>query len=205
MSLLDVSAATVSLAGIPIPKWMDGHDMLSDNFKREIIIAARDRLGSTQDRVRCVRTSRFKYIRNFHPERPYSQHSGYKRLQYPGQTVAEVLHRRNELSPATAHFWSERRPAEELYDLSADPEELRNLATSERHQNELVSLRTILDAWLEESGDQGGVVEQNVAPTIRSSENWYRQRMRKRGLDPEVSPTDYLEWWEAQLLPTATK
>ncbi len=85
VSLVDVSAATLGLAGVQLPAWMHGRDMLADNFAgREMVFAARDRAGSTLDRVRCVRTDRFKYIRNFHPDRPYSQHSGYKVLQYPG-------------------------------------------------------------------------------------------------------------------------
>lgn len=46
VSLIDVSAATLSLAGVEVPAWMHGRDMLAEEFTgREMIFAARDRCG----------------------------------------------------------------------------------------------------------------------------------------------------------------
>lgn len=45
------------------------------------------------------------------------------------------------------------RPAEELYDLTSDPDELHNLATDPRQVTCLASLRTDLDAWMQQQGD----------------------------------------------------
>ena len=195
-----MSAATLALAGVDVPEWMDGRDMLAESFKgRDIVFAARDRLGSTLDRVRSARTERYKYIRNFHPDRPYSQHSGYKVLQYPGITAARVLHRRGTLTGSPAIFWSEKRPAEELYDLQADPEELNNLAENPPHVQTLIRLRNELDAWIKRTHDQGRFAEADEPAAVDSSNRWFRGRMKKRGLSPNVDAKTYLRWWEQEL------
>jgi arylsulfatase A-like enzyme len=48
-----------------------------------------------------------------------------------------------------------RRPAEELYDLRADPHELKNHAADPAHAETLRKLRAELDAWMKEQGDPG--------------------------------------------------
>lgn len=200
VSLIDVSAATLGLAGVELPTWMHGQDMLAENFDgRKMIFAARDRCGSTLDRVRCVRTKNYKYIRNFHPARPYSQHSGYKVLQYPGITVANVLHLRDELTTASETFWAKKRPAEELYDLTVDPEELDNLADDAAHSEKLQELRTALADWIERTDDQGRIPETDEQAAVDSSSSWYRGRMKKRGLSADVDPVTYLHWWQQEL------
>jgi uncharacterized sulfatase len=200
VSLIDVSAATVALAGVDIPAWMDGVDMLAVDFDgRDVVYAARDRLGGTLDRVRSARTERFKYIRNFHPDRPYSQLSGYKVLQYPGLTAARVLHDRGQLSGAPAIFWAERRPVEELYDVINDPDEVRNLALDPKHAETLGELRRNLDKWIQQTDDKGQYAEADVTATAAASELWYRNTMKKRGFEPDFDPIAYLKWWEEQL------
>ncbi|QDT95399.1 sulfatase family protein [Gimesia aquarii] len=200
VSLIDVSAATLCLANIPIPAWMHGRDMLAENFRgREMVFAARDRCGSTLDRVRCVRTKHFKYIRNYHPDRPYSQHSGYKTLQYPGVTVARVLHLHNELTGAPAIFWAEKRPAEELYHLTTDSEELSNLAHDSAYTKTLQKLSSELDQWVQRTDDKGRFSERDESAAVNASNRWYQGRMKKRGFMSEADPEVYLKWWKNEL------
>ena len=45
------------------------------------------------------------------------------------------------------------RPAEELYDLDADPNEVTNLAGDARHAGTLKGFRADLRAWQEETKD----------------------------------------------------
>ena len=45
------------------------------------------------------------------------------------------------------------RPAEELYDLSADPHQLNNLASDQRRSSVLSRLRNSLDRWTKETAD----------------------------------------------------
>jgi hypothetical protein len=50
-------------------------------------------------------------------------------------------------------------PAEELYDLKADPHEIRNLAGLPEHQKPLQRLRRVLEKWIKDSDDQGRELE----------------------------------------------
>ena len=52
-------------------------------------------------------------------------------------------------------------PAEELYDLKADPHEIKNLADSKdpAHAAKLKELRGLLEKWIEDTNDQGKTLE----------------------------------------------
>ncbi len=144
-SAIDISASSLAWAGIAIPPKMEGRPLLSaGGKKREFIVAARDRCDETADRIRCVRTKRYKYIRNFHPERPYTQQNRYKERQYPVLQLLKDLHAEGKLTPEQELFMAPRRPAEELYDLQADPHEVKNLANSPEHQAVLKDMRAKL-------------------------------------------------------------
>ena len=200
VSLLDVSAATLAAAGVALPDWIQGQDMLNPDFSgRDRIFAARDRCGSTQDRIRCVRTPQYKFIRNYFPDLPYWQHSGYKELQYPGMAVARVLKSAGTLPEASKQFWQNTRPPEELYDLTNDPYELVNLANNPKFRTELANLRRELDDWILHTDDRGEVPEEDVQETLDASDNWYAGQMQKRGLPADISPQAYLRWWEQEL------
>jgi N-sulfoglucosamine sulfohydrolase len=45
------------------------------------------------------------------------------------------------------------RPAEELYNLKADPHEMHNLAGDPKHASRLASMRAEVKAWMKEQGD----------------------------------------------------
>ena len=201
--MIDLAATSLASAGIPIPEWMQGVDILAAEFQgRDAVFAARDRCGDAVDRIRCVRTQRFKYIRNFFPQRPYTQLSGYKKLQYPVLTLLEVLDDQHMLTPAQARFLEASRPPEELYDLGVDSEELHNLADDPRYADRLSELRGQLDEWMQETQDQGAVPEGDdafVLDLMQEKRQYFERVMQRRGLDSDVSATDYLNWWESQL------
>ena len=74
---IDLAATSLALAGEPVPEWMQGDDILATDYKpKDAVFAARDRCGETVDMTRSVHTGKYKYIRNFFPDRP---HLSYKR------------------------------------------------------------------------------------------------------------------------------
>jgi len=200
VSLTDLMPTTLTAAGAPMPSGLVGRDLLDPDFAgHEILFAARDRCGDAPDRIRSARTHEFKYIRNYHPEIPYMQHSGYKRAGYPVDTLMRVLH---EEGTWTSPFMAETKPEEELYDLSADPHEMNNLATDPAFAESLGKLSTALDNWIEETGDLGAVDESlTVDLDAVMDEKWdsYEKRMRSRGLTGETTDREYLEWWKKEL------
>jgi arylsulfatase A-like enzyme len=50
----------------------------------------------------------------------------------------------------------------ELYDLEADPWELTNVAAKPEHEATLARLRTQLDAWMRQQGDEGDATERRA-------------------------------------------
>jgi len=157
VSAIDFAPTSLKLCGIEPPKHMEGRVFLGpDRGKpREYIVAARDRCDETVDRIRCVRDKKHKYIRNFMPERPYTQKNAYKERAYPMLKLMKELHAAGKLTPAQQLFMADRRPAEELYDIQADPWEINNLAAAPGHQDALKVMRGRLDKWISETGDKG--------------------------------------------------
>lgn len=66
VSILDLTATTAAWAGIPRPEWFEGRDLFAkDHQPREFVASARDRCDHTIERIRTIRTGRFRYTRNF--------------------------------------------------------------------------------------------------------------------------------------------
>ncbi|RRB07253.1 sulfatase family protein [Larkinella rosea] len=163
VSAIDVSATILKLAGVEPPAYLDGRVMLGAGIKkREYIVAARDRMDETVDKMRCIRDRQFKYIRNYLPERPYMQPNKYKETEYPMWNLLKELNQQGKLTPAQALFVAPTKPAEELYDLKTDPHELTNLATLPRYRKTLGKMRTILDSWVRTTNDQGQFPERKI-------------------------------------------
>lgn len=160
ISSIDVSAAMLGFAGIQPHAVFQGRNFLAPGATpRDHIFAARDRMDASTDRMRAVRTGQFKYIRNYFPAIPYQQFNAYKEKQYPTWNLVKELGRAGKLGPEAALFAAERKPIEELFDLAADPHEVRNLANDPAHAATLRKLRGLVDQWVIESRDQGRVIE----------------------------------------------
>jgi arylsulfatase A-like enzyme len=159
VSSIDITATTLSLAGVALPSNLEGRPFLGSAAPRDYVVSARDRCDETVDRIRSVRTKRYKYIRNFYPERPYTQQNIYKDTSYPPLQVMRQLQAAGKLTVAQLPFLSKTRPEEELYDLQADPYEITNLAGSPEEVQTLQRLRGHLEAWIQQTGDQGATPE----------------------------------------------
>ena len=203
VSGIDFAPTSLSLAGLDVPDVMEGNVFLGpDANEREHIASARDRCDGTVDRIRCVRTKTHKYIRNYHPDRPYMQFNGYKKQQYPLWTLAPVLQAEGKLTPAQEKFLAPCRPYEELYDLAADPYELENLASSTDHGPELDDLRSKLDDWIETFGDMGATPEDpsEIAAEAQKMHENHVARMATKHLPADVTDKAFIAWWEQHLL-----
>lgn len=161
---LDMTVATLALAGVQPERPLQGQDLFGDPGKRrEVVFAARDRCDMTVDRVRSIRDKRYKLIRNFMPERPYTQYNEYIGRQYPTQNVMKELHARGKLNAVQQLFMQPRKPDWELYDLAADRYEINNLARDPAHRQVRDRMAARLDTWIGESGDMGRVPEESYS------------------------------------------
>ena len=161
VSGIDIAPASLALAGIDIPDYMEGHDFLSpDHQERDFVVAARDRCDYTIERIRALVTPRYKYLRNYLPERPYMQPS-YKDPWPVSQEFRRMM-AEGRMNETQLVFFGPEKPGEELYDLNNDPHEIRNLAEDPRFRQVLAEHRGMLDDWIEKSGDQGLVTESDA-------------------------------------------
>ncbi|MGH9657637.1 MAG: sulfatase family protein, partial [Bryobacteraceae bacterium] len=103
-----------------------------------------------------VRDERYKYIRNFLPDRPYTQFNEYIQRQYPTLGVMQQLRAQGKLDAVPSLWMQARRPEIEFYDTQEDPHEIRNLAGRPEHRARIAEFGRRLDAWMKETGDQGG-------------------------------------------------
>ncbi len=175
---IDIAALSLGAAGIDLPQVMQAKDILAEDYiAREAVFAARDRCDETVDHIRSVRTHEFKYIRNFLPERPYLQPNAYKDAKAILMALRKC-HARGELDQVQSLLFRDRRPAEELYDLQADPHEILNLADDPVYSSQLDEMRKRLDSWMETSGDKGRQSESEVM--YESDMALYRNRLKGR-------------------------
>lgn len=150
VSGVDIVPTILGFAGIkPTEGSMHGRDLFSaESVEPQAIFAARDRMDESIDRMRVIRTQRYKYIRNYLPSVPYMQPNFYKESNYPTWNLVKELALKNELSVEAARFASPVKPVEELYDVENDKWELNNLAGKPEFRSTLVSLRGQLDSFL---------------------------------------------------------
>ena len=155
VSMIDISATILDIAGAKLPTYLDGHPILGLRAKkRNHIFAARDLIDEVMDHIRCVRTRRFKYIRNYTPENGYRE-CKYVQRNRPMLAVIKDLHTQGKLTKVQQMILADTKPKEELYDLQADPHEVNNLAQSPQHQKTLEKLRPLLDEWIADTKDRG--------------------------------------------------
>jgi arylsulfatase A-like enzyme len=154
VSSIDISVTSMALAHLPIPEHMEGRNVFAKDYKpRDYVISARDRCDYTIEHIRAVTTKRYRYLRNFLTDRPYLQ------PQYRDDRAVMItwkrLYAEGKLTPQAAVFASDKKPAEEFYDLEKDPHEINNLAADPKYAAELNRHRKILADWMKETDDKG--------------------------------------------------
>lgn len=157
VSFVDFKSTALSLAEIEPPQYVDGRAFLGDYVNtpnRRYIHAAADRFDSEYDMIRAVRDARFKYLRNFNPEKPYYLPLAY-REQMPIMQELLKLRDNEQLNEAQAQWFRASKDEEELFDTLYDPHELVNLAKDPIHAEKLFELRNELDEWVRLVDDKG--------------------------------------------------
>ncbi|MEM9586471.1 MAG: sulfatase [Planctomycetota bacterium] len=160
VTMIDLPPTMLSLAGVEVPDYMQGRVVLGDQIAREpaYLFFHRDRMDEVYELQRAARDRRWKYIRNYEPEKPYSQ-----RLDYMDEMPAMQDWRRwaaaDRLSGGQKNWFQVPKPIEELYDTEKDPWELTNLADQPQYTERLKRMRDATEAWQDSINDLGLVPE----------------------------------------------
>ena len=150
VSFIDFGPTLLNLAGVKIPAQVDGKPFLGKNISEKDLASRNstfgyaDRFDEKYDLVRTIRVGDFKYVRNYQPFNFDGLHNNY-RYKMAAYKEWRQLYEAGKLKDVEKQFF-ESRPAEALYDLSSDPYETKNLATSEPHSEKTAELRELLQA-----------------------------------------------------------
>lgn len=201
VSNIDLPTSTLALAGIEKPNHIQGQNFLSEGNQRNYVFSMMDRRDETVDRIRALRNKKFKYIRNFYTDRPYTQFNTYKEMSYPMLPLMRVMFKSGELNEIQKRFVDSLRPPEELYDLETDPYEIYNLAKDSNYASELRKFRKELEDWLQKN-DYGTYPEDQdeIIHAEKEASKRHSQILKNRELPKNATDEDLIKYWENKLL-----
>ncbi len=159
VSFVDLPPTLLSLIGAPIPKFLQGSAFVGKEQAkpRDYVYSFRGRMDERYDMVRTVRDKKFRYRKNFMPHRIYGQHVWYL-WKAPAMRSWEKMYKEGKCNKIQSIFW-QPKPAEELYDITADPWEVHNLADDPAHRETLLRMRKACRGWIMEMRDSGFIPE----------------------------------------------
>jgi arylsulfatase A-like enzyme len=180
VSLTDLAPTYLELAGVPNLDGMTGRSLVnvlsSDSSgridpARDHVLFGKERHVPSQESpdmggypCRGIRTHDFLYIRNFRPDRWPNGTPDYEHAAVPGNwyadtdngpTKTEIIEHKDvdEAHRRAYQLCFAKRPADELYDLRKDPDQLINVAADPQYALELRELRGRLMGELEVTKD----------------------------------------------------
>lgn len=202
VSLIDVSATSLALAGIEPPRHIQGKVFLGPiKETRKYAYGFRQRMGDAVDDSRSITDGRYKLIWNRMPDVPWMQLSSYKKTSYPAYALYEDLYERGQLDYPFNLFMADSKPEIEFYDLQSDPYELNNLACTALFQTKGKALLQILKEKID-TLEKNTEIEspETTARGVQSGRSYGQSRLEGMGLHKEATPAQMVRYWEKQLL-----
>jgi arylsulfatase A-like enzyme len=161
VSLIDLAPTVLALAGIDPPAHLQGTSLVDSKAKRApYAFGMRNRMDERYDMVRTVRDERYRYIRNYAPHRILGQHGAFE-WQMDAYCAWESQRLAGRLNATQEQFFREK-PAEEFYDVAADPDQVRNLIDAPEHRKLIDAMRAALDAHMLAVNDNGFIPESSA-------------------------------------------
>lgn len=159
ISFVDLAPTLLSIAGIPVPEFLQGNAFLGRQKTEdpEYAYMFRDRMDERYDMSRAVRDHKYRYIRNYMPFRIYGQHLEFL-WRAPSIRSWEQAYLNGECNETQSIFWN-NKPVEELYDTENDPWEINNLASDPAYTDVLKRMRAANRDWVSRIKDTGFIPE----------------------------------------------
>ena len=166
VEFVDLVPTVLSLAGIEIPRSIDGKPFLGKKLKKSNLekqnttFGYADRFDEKYDLVRSVRVGKYKYIRNY---QPFNVDGLYNFYRYKMLAYKEwyKLFQDGKLNDVQSQFFKPRAP-EALYNIDEDPHEIKNLAKDKNYIEILLDLRTKLNDHLISINDLSFIPEPHL-------------------------------------------
>jgi len=184
----DVAPTFLQAAGVDVPGSMDGQSFLTvltgeSKEHRKYTFGLHTTRGiingSENFGIRSCGTKRYRYIRNLNADQTFSNavmKVRKDRLSFWQEWIREAQSGNEHATAMTAKYM--RRPAEELYDVKADPHCLTNLIGDPQLSGVRKELSAQLDQWMKSQGDEGAATEA-IANTRKASAQKKKQPQQK--------------------------
>ena len=157
VSTIDLAPTLIEISGATAPKAMQGRSfraMLSApaGFNSSTHVFSERNWHDCDEHQRSVRTTRFKLIRtDAYTDLPLCTPADIGAS--PSFLSLRQLARAGRLNPAQRRLFESPRARLELYDLTSDPWELRNVADDPKYAKDVRELAGVLQKWMEETDD----------------------------------------------------
>ncbi|CAN5477454.1 sulfatase [soil metagenome] len=183
VTFADFAPTILNLAGIPVPDHMQGRAFLGQNLKDplEYAMAFRGRMDERIDLSRTVRDKKYRYIKNYMPHKIYGQYIAYL-WKAPSMQSWEDEYKAGNLNETQSRFWNQK-PAEELYDVEADPHNINNLAGLKEYEQILNQMREANRSWIISSKDVGFIPEAMMVDISETSTMYEYARSKDYALE----------------------
>ncbi|MCA8990936.1 MAG: sulfatase [Planctomycetaceae bacterium] len=167
VSAVDFLPTLLDATGIEHPAGLNGRSFFpllkgGEQEERDFVIKEyNENAGGSRDPMRAVQTKQYLYLFN-----PWSNG---ERVMATATSGTSTYRRFAELAKsdpvlAARHDLYQHRVVEELYDVVQDPDCLQNLIDSPNHQDAVRDLRSQLEFWMIETGD-------DLLPVFRQRDN----------------------------------
>lgn len=198
VSYVDIAPTILSLAGIQIPKHIQGKAFagIHEAKPREFIYGSADRFDECYDRVRCIRDMEFLLVKNYQTDRPRYMDVAYRK-QIPMMREMLRLRDAGKLDKTQMIWFEPTKPAIELYDVKDDPEQVHDLSNNPAYQAKMETMLAKLEKWQVQVKDLGGIPEAKLVesfwpnnqqpvtarPTFTTNNNFTQAKCSTKGAD----------------------
>ncbi|WP_347304219.1 sulfatase-like hydrolase/transferase [Croceibacterium sp. TMG7-5b_MA50] len=169
VSFIDLAPTLLSIAGIERPQQMRGNAFLGHHVATPAGVAfgMRNRMDERYDFTRTVTDGRYRYIRNYSPNRIWGTHGAFEWMlkSYQSWDEERIAGRLNDVQ---ARFF-QTKPFEELYDRVADVDQVTNLIDDQAHAARIAQFRSQLDEHMLAIRDNGFIPEGEIGEGLRPS------------------------------------
>lgn len=190
ISFEDLAPTLLGFAGVPIPEYMKGINLTAAHAaKRQFVYGSRGRMDNVYMRSLFVRDKHFQYVRNFDAT-PGGASIPFRDAQ---KTMRDLQRASNEhrLTKAQQN-WFTPRPAEEFYDLSSDPAQLKNVASDPHYRQVLDKFRQEMDNWRDRDNDMNLIDEGQMVADLLDESGQQRVTLPPVAMQDAVNHKIYL-------------
>ncbi len=203
VSFVDFGPTLMKLAEALYPHELtDGRPFLGSGVtaesvdKRKTSIGYADRFDEKYDLVRTLRSGKYEYVRSYQPFNVDGLHNNYRYIMLAYREWRDLF-RAGKLNNTQSQFF-QSRPPEALYDVEADPHEVKNLAEDPVYADVLKSLRSQLQTQVKSLPDLSFYPESYLADKAFDNPVAFgKQHQSDIGALVEIADLSLLSWEQA--------